>query len=300
MSPIKGLTERRRLPRIGKIHLGVRVKPEGKAEHPKATDHFVFDPEHPQYKELVDTYGEKPKELRIIFPLDEPEQFASQYYRLYSRTRGLVCKGDGETALRMVDTTTGDKANRDSKEVQNKEMVCHGKEYPEYGRRGCGEVMNLQFLLPEVSGFGIWQIDTGSINSIMNVNNSIDLVRQIYGRVSMVPLVLALEPKEVINPEDGKKKTVRVLNIRSQDNMLDAFRKSRLQPLELMEASYFSDDELPEAGDTAPFIDLPTVSEKQKTEADKEFEKLESGFSTSESSDPPERDPETIKAFNDL
>ncbi|KKN16945.1 hypothetical protein LCGC14_0970620, partial [marine sediment metagenome] len=164
MSPIKGLTERRRLPRIGKIHLGIRVPAtDTTKEHPKAVDYFVFDPDHPQYAELVKTYGEQPKELHVVFPLDDPEAFASQYYRLYSRSRGLVCKGDGETATRMFDTKTGVLANRDSKEVVNKECTCAGRECPEYGRRGCGEVMNLQFLLPEVSGFGVWQIDTGSI-----------------------------------------------------------------------------------------------------------------------------------------
>ncbi len=269
MSPIKGLTERRRLPRIGKIHLGIKVKPEGKAEYPKAVDYFVFDPNHPQYKELVDTYGEQPKELRVVFPLDDPEAFTSQFYRLYSRSRGLVCKGDGETATRMFDTKTGALANRDSKEVANRECTCLGRECPEYGRRGCGEVMNLQFLLPEVSGFGVWQIDTGSINSILNVNNALALVRQIYGRVSMVPLILALEPKEVINPDDGKKKTVRVLNIRSQDKMIEAFKKSRMAPLALVQGMgevYEEGDklELPETGDTAPFIDLPSETEQPR------------------------------------
>tara|TARA_Y100000310_G_scaffold339782_1_gene433552 strand:- start:2365 stop:3231 length:867 start_codon:yes stop_codon:yes gene_type:complete len=123
--------------------------------------------------------------------------------------------------------------------------------------------MNLQFLLPEVSGFGVWQIDTGSTNSILNVNNALDLVRQIYDRVSMVPLVLALEPKEVTNPDDGKKKTVRVLNIRSEDKMIEAFRKSRMAPLALVQGMageiYEDGDklELPEAGDTAPFVDFP-------------------------------------------
>lgn len=256
--PIKGLTERRRLPRIGKIHLGVRVKPEGKNEYPKATDYLVFDPNHPQYAELVEQYGEKPTELRVIFPLDDPEKFAAQYYRLYSRSRGLVCKGDGEMAMRMVDTATGALANRDSKEVVNREVTCEGRECPDYGKRGCGEVMNLQFLLPEVSGFGVWQIDTGSINSILNVNNALDLVKQIYGRVSMVPLILALEPKEVTNPDDGKKKTVRVLNIRSEDNMLEAFRKGQLPPLELVEGMA-EEVILPET-DTAPFIDLPSIT----------------------------------------
>lgn len=275
--PIKGLTDRpRRLPRIGKIHLGVKVKKGDGPEYPKATDYFVFDPACPQFKELVSTFGEKPKELRILIPTEEEEKFAGQFYRLYSRTRGLVCKGDGDTATRMVDKATGSLANRDSKEVDMQEVQCKGRDCPDYGPRACGEVMNLQFLLPEVSGFGVWQIDTGSINSILNINNSLDLVRQVYGRVKMVPLTLALEPKEVTNPDDGKKKTVRVLNLRSQDKMIEAYRKASMPPLELVAGMV----ELPPAGDEPPYGDLPTVQESEAgpgTESDQWPEAPEGG-----------------------
>lgn len=263
--PIKGLTDRPpRLPRIGKIHLGVKVKQAGKAEYPKATDYFVFDPKHPQYEELKATYGDKPNELRILIPVEDDTKFASQFYRLYSRTRGLVCKGDGETALRMVDTATGAVANRDTKDIEMRPVTCEGRKCPEYGPRACGEVMNLQFLLPEVSGFGVWQIDTGSINSIININSALELVRSVYSRVSMVPLILALEPREVVNPDDGKKKTVRVLNIRSTDKMIEAYRKAQMPALELVtgefeEITNGEAAELPPAGDEQIHSDLPEV-----------------------------------------
>ena len=269
--PIKGLTDRPpRLPRIGKIHLGVKVsvKKDGTpcAPYPRATDYFVFEPDHPGYAELVETYGEKPKELRILLPIEDETKFAQQFYRLYSLTRGLVCKGDGEEALRMIDTATGGVAGRDTKDVAMKPITCQGRDCPEYGPRACGEVMNLQFLLPEVSGFGVWQIDTGSINSIINVNSALDLIRGVYGRVAMVPLILALEPKEVVNPDDGKKKTVRVLNIRSTDKMIEAYHKAQLPPLQLVASmvsgsEFIEGEELPPAGDEHPHGDLPVASE---------------------------------------
>lgn len=279
MSPIKGLTDRpSRLPRIGKIHLGVKVKRESDGvEYPRATEYFVFDPNHPQYEELKQNYGEKPAELRILIPVEDETKYASQFYRLYSRTRGLVCKGDGEEALRMIDTATGGLANRDTKDVAMKPISCQGKECPDYGPRACGEVMNLQFLLPEVSGFGVWQIDTGSINSIINVNSSLDLVRGVYGRVSMVPLILALEPKEVVNPDDGKKKTVRVLNIRSTDKMIEAYRKAQMPPLELVasmtdngEIGEIEAEDMPPAGDDVLHTDLPEVSQASTVGPDTE------------------------------
>ncbi|GAI11404.1 unnamed protein product, partial [marine sediment metagenome] len=165
MCPIKGLSETRRLPRLGKIHLGIKKTKEvngREVEYPSAVDYFVFPEDNSLYDELTRVFGEKPKELRILIPLDDEERWASQYYRCYSRTRGLICKGDGETAIRMVDMQTGALADRDSTEVVMKEVTCTGRDCPDYEKQ-CREIMNLQFLLPEVPGLGVWQIDTSSI-----------------------------------------------------------------------------------------------------------------------------------------
>jgi len=247
MSPIKGLTEKRRLPRIGKIHLGIMAETKKGVPYPKAVDYFVFPsgdaPGADLHSELVKTFGEKPRELRVIFPLEDEERIASQYYRCYSKTRGLICKGDGEKSLRLVDANTGSLADRDSQKVEMREMVCQGRDCPDYAKK-CKELMNLQFILPEISGLGIWQIDTGSINSIRNINGCLDLIRSIYNRISMVPLILALEQIDVVNPDDGKKKKVWVLNLRSTDNMIQAAMKARMKPLELITG--ISEDIMPD------------------------------------------------------
>lgn len=233
MSPIKGLSERKRLPRCGKIHLGIKAKTDKGVEYPKAVDYFVFPPEHPQYQELVDTFGEKSRELRIVLPLEDEEKFASQFYRCYSRSRGLICKGDGETAMRTVDVQTGALADHNSQFVEMREVPCQGRECPDYKTK-CRETMNLQFLLPEISGLGIWQIDTSSINSILNINGCISLIRAVHGRISMLPLILALEQIEVINPDDGKKKHVWVLNLKSPGTLVEAARQAMMKPLQLI------------------------------------------------------------------
>ena len=246
--PIKGITDRERgLPRIGKIHLGVKDEKKG---YPKATKYFVFPADHPQFQDLVDTFGEEPTVLRVVFPINEEERIASQFYRCYSRTRGLICKGDGETCRRLVDTQTGALADADSKNVEWKEMLCAGRECADYGVK-CKEVMNLQFMLPEIPGLGIWQIDTGSYNSIMNINAGFDMIRAIYGRIAMVPLLLSLEPREV-TPEGAKKKTVRVLHIRSADNLQDAARRAMMEPMKLIASIGVPllptpDDEIPDS-----------------------------------------------------
>ncbi len=227
--PIKGLSEQRRLPRLGKIHLGFKALSAKGVEYPKPTDYFVCPPE------VQKVYGEKPQRLDIIIPVEDEEMWASQYYRQYSRTRGLVCKGDGETCRRMVDTETGDTANRNSKVVDWKEgLPCAGRDCPDYKRKACQEVMNLQFILPKVPGLGIWQIDTGSINSIRNINSGAEMTRAICGRVNWIPLVLTLEPIEVVNPEDGKKKIVRCLNFRHEQGLQELLAVSGKAKTELM------------------------------------------------------------------
>ena len=243
MSPIKGLSEQKRLPRLGKIRLGIKkVSPRTKREYPSATDYFVCPPE------VLAIYGEQPKRLDVIIPLEDEEIWASQYYRQYSRSRGLVCKGDGETCRRIVDTETGVVAGRDTKEVTWSEGgVCAGMDCPDYKAKACQEVMNLQFLLPKVPGLGVWQIDTGSINSIRNINNCATMIRATTpnGRVSWIPLLLTLEPTPVVNPDDGKKKTVYCMFLRyagKLENLLIDSEKPRLQLL----LSAPADDEAPE------------------------------------------------------
>lgn len=228
--PIKGLSEQRRLPRLGKIRLGIKkVSPRTKAEYPAATDYFVCT------TEVQAVYGEKPKRLDVIIPVEDEEIWASQYYRQYSRSRGLVCKGDGETCRRMIDTKTGDIAGKNTEAVDWREgLPCMGRGCPDYKSKACQEVMNLQFLLPKVDGLGIWQIDTGSIHSIMNINNCAEMIRAMTGRVSWIPLVLSLEPTEVTNPDDGKKKTVHCMMLRYEGNaeqLLTTSEKPRLQVL---------------------------------------------------------------------
>lgn len=227
--PIKGLTEQRRLPRLGKIHLGVKAKTKTGVMYPQATDYFVCPPE------VQTVYGEKPYKLDIIIPVEDEEMWASQYYRRYSQTRGLVCKGDGITCRRMLDTETGDTANRDTKAVKWAEgMTCEGRDCLDYKRKSCQEVMNLQFLLPKVPGLGIWQIDTGSINSIRNINNCAAMIRAVCERVRWIPLTLTLEPTEVINPDDGKKKIVRCLNLRHEQGLHELLLTSGKTKTELL------------------------------------------------------------------
>ncbi len=229
--PIKDLSDTVRLPRLGKIHLGTRDPERG---FPRKSEFFVFPKDHSDYGKLVEAFGEEPKELRILIPVEDEEQWATQYYRAYNQTQGMVCKGDGDTAMRMVDTKTGTLPGKSTATVELREMVCDGRSCPEYKAKKCHEVMNLRFILPEVPGLGIWQIDTGSINSILNINSCATIIKRAFGRISLIPLKLTFEPIQVNNPETGKKQTVYVLNLRTDVTIAQLADVAREQAKTLM------------------------------------------------------------------
>jgi hypothetical protein len=150
--PIEGLTNIVRIPRLGKIRLGIKAKSNKKdSEYPKATDYFVVP------NEVKEVYGDKPTELEIMFPVEDPEMFAQQWLRAYSMSQGLVCIGNGLEAKRKVDVETGAMANHETNQWEWHQITCESQECPEYQSKTCRRVMNLQFLLPEVPGLGVWQ-----------------------------------------------------------------------------------------------------------------------------------------------
>jgi len=283
---IAGLTQVRRLPRLGKIKMGIKVKSDKGVEHPQKTDYFVGPPE------VAAVYGSKPKFLDILLPVEDEEKWAPQYYKLYSRTQGLVCRGDGCSASRLIDTATGDRARRTTTEAARKEVTCEGRKCPDYiAKDGCKEVMSLQFILYKVPGMGIWQIDTSSVNSIININSCADYIRGVFGKVSWIPLQLTIEPKEVQNPESGRRQTVYVLNLRNQMTLLDMVETTRKFQAQLPTNTRLvlppADEAAVEPGELATDGEEPpeTATETEEpsserviteTESDRLFDQLES------------------------
>jgi len=220
--PIKGVTEVVRLPRLGKIRLGIKKENASGVSYPFQTEYFVCP------EEVRKVFGEKPRELRIMFPTDDQTQWASQYLRCYSASRGLVCRGDGETAVAKIDVRTGEIAGKESTETEMKEITCNPAKCAYYQKAQCRRVMNLQFLLPDCPGFGVYQLDTSSFFSIVNVNSGLELIRGTCGRLSMLPLSLKLIEQEV-QPE-GKKKTVRVLSLTAPYSLAEIQRYAQIPP----------------------------------------------------------------------
>jgi len=220
MSPIKGISEIVRLPRLGKIRLGIKEEDSDGNIYPVPTDYFVCP------DEVKKVFGEKPKELRIVFPTEDREQWASQYLRCYSDAGHLICRGNGEIALTRAETInreTGAKGETVSKLL---EMPCNPGRCPIHKKGYCRQVMNLQFLLPDCPGFGVYQLDTSSYHSMKNVNDMLTLIDSVCQRVSMIPLSLQLIEQPV--QPDGCDKIAYVLKLTCSLSLADAQKFARL------------------------------------------------------------------------
>ncbi len=254
--PIKDLSDVRRMPRIGKVRLGIKVEPEGKNPYPRATDYFVVPDE---IKKIV---GDMPKKLNIMFPTEKADEFAQQWLRCYSFTQGLVCKGDGSTAVRKIDVENGDIARHTTAEWVFKEWGCDPNTCEQYSEKQCRRVMNLLFLIPDVPGLGVWQLDTTSFYSIVNVNSCVDLIKRLCGRISFIPLTLSLEP-QIVEPPGIKKKTVHILQIRSDVKLAEIQKLGRVAP-EVIMLPALAEEEAP--GDLFPAEAEPKAGKERPAE----------------------------------
>ena len=220
--PIKGVSEVVRLPRQGKIRLGIKKENAEGIAYPEPTDYFVCP------DEVIKVFGEKPEELRIMFPTEDKAQWASQYLRCYSESGNLICRGDGETALAKVETINREAGSKGETISKLLEMPCNTDRCPMYKQGYCRRVMNLQFLLPECPGFGVYQLDTSSFYSIININSSLELIRGVCGRLAMIPLSLKLVEQEAL--VEGEKKPIRVLSLTTSCSLAEIQKYAQTPP----------------------------------------------------------------------
>lgn len=206
---IKDLSDRGRVPRIGKIHLGIRKKSSKGSEYPAAVDYFVCP------DEVKAVYGDQPKKLKITFHTNNTDEIFPQFYKRYGKSTGLACKGDGELA-NAINTTTG----------EMNEIECLGRECPYYKNNECKTIGNLYFMILGVNRFGVYQLDTSSYNTILNINGGLQFgMKLTNGRLALIPFILEVVPQEV-NP-DGHKKTVYVLRLEADiQNMMKALSQT--------------------------------------------------------------------------
>jgi hypothetical protein len=254
---ITGLSESRRMPRLDKIRLGAKIlKAETKKEYPIELPFFLLPDEVAKVhggkiisvelaKEMKTTRADALKfikenlhrlalELPVMIPVEEIEQAFPQSYKFYGGSIGLKCHGNGVEASERVGITN---------EWKDIKCPCSELKTDQNPKGACSRQANLRVILPEVDMGGVYQIDIGSINSIIDINSGIDYVKSLFGRVAMIPLIMRRVATETHH--DGKKQihwTVQlkpvgnihaIINMRENNKMLTHTQVLQLEEPEL-------------------------------------------------------------------
>lgn len=288
--PIRKLGQRWQL--AGNIRLGVKLTNKEGKEYPKEVDYFILDPNTPNAKtreqllaEFNKEYGDEPKSIDIMFPGDSLDTIFPQWYKRYGSSTLLQCQGDGMdaagnpgTAVCMSEDFTKGLKVTGTNASGLPIVECWGDNCPYVKSHKCNEIAVLNVLLPKISSLGIWRITTGSINSILNLNNTIELVREILRKAQIfslagVPLKLERVPQEIAH--EGKKTTHFILQL-VPGWKIDAIMKARdmrelstvldtrlaLPEAEVRYEDTILDKALPPASDIEPEIPIPATPPK--------------------------------------
>jgi len=293
---IKNLSERRRLPLLGKIRLGIKVKNKNKStrcsckdfescvycSHPTETDYFVCPPE------VIAKYSQEPKELDVMLPVEQITAVFPQAYRYYGSSRGLKCIGNGETAKRFSD---------DKKSIEEIECPCDLLD-----QKKCNKRAFLMAILPRVSLGGVYQISTGGYHSIVELNSSIEYVQAMIGRIAMVPLILKREP--ITTHFEGKSQEHYMLKLHlptwfNVDNLNDLRRNTQKVIMDAASVALPAPkDENPEY-DPADVIESMGITEEKPDIPEKTQETPQKPVEPEEPADTPEQPKEAPGAKQD-
>lgn len=185
-----------RLPRAGKIRLGIKQKSArtGK-EFPKETEFFVCPPE------VERVFGKDPKQLRVMLPTENEDMVLRQYYASYKQNHRLQCQGDGERAERR----TFKKLGENEVEAGTEHLACPGPEECDFAKEhGCKARTDLMVIIPEVSMGAAYQLSTGSTTSDIDIRSGLEMAKGMVGRISWVPMMLEREERLIPDPKTGK------------------------------------------------------------------------------------------------
>jgi len=156
VTKVKHISNIRYMPRRGKIRLGLKVAGKGDKSYPKEVDYFVCPPE------VQKVFGEKPKILEIMFPINDVGMIFPQAYKYYGSSMGVKCKGNGVNAWRRTDSGDIVEVRCPCELLENKKCSLSG---------------NLMFVIPRVGMGFVYQMDTGSYHSTVKINSGIAFIQ---------------------------------------------------------------------------------------------------------------------------
>lgn len=253
---VPGFSDRRRIPLLGKIRLGHKIKNSKGVEYPKETDYFIVP------AEVAKVYGEKPKQLDVFLPSADRGLTIPCSLRRYGSTAGLKCIGNKSVAYDIV---------------EKKDIACPCKYFTAEDETGkackkeCSQVGFLFVILYKVNLGGVYQIRTTSGNSVTDIKSGMDYVEGMLQRpCSMIPLTLKREPTETHHQQ--KKQIHYTMRLNFPDN----FNIENANLLVNKTKYLFSDNyALPAPADENPIVEKADIVEAQGIKDEEKQEQTE-------------------------
>lgn len=251
--PIQMVAQRRRLPILGKIRLGVRKENAKGSLYPAEVEYFVLT-DAPGVEEV---YGKDPKELDAFFPGDDLEIVLPTWFKSYGAGRKdqtgriiggkLNCMGNGprtDVIDELPVTSPGTAQHFAARDPVTRVVPirpCMGQECPDYIAKKCRQTMKAIVILPRVSIYGAYEIDTSSWHSIKNFDSQIHHIMSTRGSIKFFPFKIYRSETVTTHPENGVDVTKihHIMKIRPNENLYELHGEEIRRKIEQFQTASF-------------------------------------------------------------
>jgi hypothetical protein len=247
---------------IEKIRLGATNTNAKGAAYPEDLDHFSFRtiPE-PIRSALIKIYGEKPRELDIMFVSNDILEIIPNDFKMFGQGKigadgqrkggKLLCKGPGPTIVRDGDEVIENPgvaewwAQRDPETRVIPPRPCLGTKCPDYLAEKCKQTMQVIFILPLYSWQVGFAIDTTSWNSIRSFIGLLTTTKTLtQGQLRHIPFKLVREETQIPywckKTKTDKVSTHHCMYLRPNDDFYERAGPAALKNVELLKKVQFS------------------------------------------------------------
>lgn len=204
--PIKNLqlNQTAQFPVIGKLRKGSpKTENNGKSSMGKDLEYFRFDSDDTEaVKAFAATYGDKPKQIRVLLPFATPEQNFTAWMEEYS-AGGMQRRCDGESQVFHRDAKTGKAITNQPKPC---ERICGGA-------CACKQTGRLYVIIPELARLAYVIVETHSIYDIVQLTQNLQAAHTVRGSLNGVPFLLSRRKREISTPGDDGKRVRRTKNL---------------------------------------------------------------------------------------
>jgi hypothetical protein len=207
--PIIGMTDQgSALPEIGQIRKGA---PKGKGGPGKDLTYFrvVFNENEAETAAIfTKVYGNAPREINILLPLNEIDRVWEAWYEAYIKGM-MVARADGEKYIYKANPLNGDIEVKNGKRRDGTEnwfdpRCIVGLDYA--GNSVYAKpVGRLKVIVPELRRLAYMTVITGSKHDIVNISKQLEAIRLLNdGQIAGIPLVLRRRPKSISTPTPNR------------------------------------------------------------------------------------------------